>query len=139
MKARAGKLLAELRGGADFAALAKAQSIDKGSAQRGGELPRFGPGKMVKEFETAAFALKRPGELSEPVKSQFGYHVIELLERIPARRQTFEDVRAELREDARATLDGRTRKQSWDEAVRDVQVDSDAVQRLVRAPASTKP
>ena len=138
-KARAEELLAQLRQGRPFDELAREASDDKGSVQRGGDLGTFGKGSMVPEFEAAAFALTKPGQLSEPVKSQFGYHVIELLERIPARRQTFEDVRAELREDARATLDGRTRKQSWDEAVRDVQVDSDAVQRLVRAPASTKP
>ena len=138
-KARAEELLAQLRQGRPFDELAREASDDKGSGQRGGDLGTFGKGSMVPEFEAAAFALTKPGQLSEPVKSQFGYHVIELLERIPARRQTFEDVRAELREDARATLDGRTRKQSWDEAVRDVQVDSDAVQRLVRAPASTKP
>ncbi len=138
-KARAEELLAQLRQGRPFDELAREASDDKGSGQRGGDLGTFGKGSMVPEFEAAAFALTKPGQLSEPVKSQFGYHVIELLERIPARRQTFEDVRAELREDARATLDGRTRKQSWDEAVRDVQVDSDAVQRLVRARASTKP
>ena len=138
-KARADELLAQLRQGRPFDELAREASDDKGSGQRGGDLGTFGKGSMVPEFEAAAFALTKPGQLSEPVKSQFGYHVIELLERIPARRQTFEDVRAELREDARATLDGRTRKQSWDEAVRDVQVDSDAVQRLVRARASTKP
>ena len=138
-KARAEELLAQLRQGRPFDELAREASDDKGSRQRGGDLGTFGKGSMVPEFEAAAFALTKPGQLSEPVKSQFGYHVIELLERIPARRQTFEDVRAKLREDARATLDGRTRKQSWDEAVRDVQVDSDAVQRLVRAPASTKP
>ena len=138
-KARAEELLAQLRQGRPFDELAREASDDKGSGQRGGDLGTFGKGSMVPEFEAAAFALTKPGQLSEPVKSQFGYHVIELLERIPARRQTFEDVRAQLREDARATLDGRTRKQSWDEAVRDVQVDSDAVQRLVRARASTKP
>ncbi len=138
-KARAEELLAQLRQGRPFDELAREASDDKGSGRRGGDLGTFGKGSMVPEFEAAAFALTKPGQLSEPVKSQFGYHVIELLERIPARRQTFEDVRAELREDARATLDGRTRKQSWDEAVRDVQVDSDAVQRLVRARASTKP
>ena len=138
-KARAEELLAQLRQGRPFDELAREASDDKGSGQRGGDLGTFGKGSMVPEFEAAAFALTKPGQLSEPVKSQFGYHVIELLERIPARRQTFEDVRAELREDARATLDGRTRKQSWDEAVRDVKVDKDAEQRLVRAAASTQP
>ena len=61
VKARAEKLLADLRGGADFAALARAQSADKGSAARGGDLGRFGPGKMVPEFDAAVFALRQPG------------------------------------------------------------------------------
>ena len=109
MLALGSSVLAQLRQGRPFDELAREASDDKGSGQRGGDLGTFGKGSMVPEFEAAAFALTKPGQLSEPVKSQFGYHVIELLERIPARRQTFEDVRAELREDARATLDGRTR------------------------------
>jgi len=75
VKARAEGLLARARGGEDFAALAKANSEDQGSAQNGGDLDYFGRGRMVPEFEQAAFALK-PGEISELVKSQFGYHII---------------------------------------------------------------
>ena len=138
-KARAEELLAQLRQGRPFDELAREASDDKGSGQRGGDLGTFGKGSMVPEFEAAAFALTKPGQLSEPVKSQFGYHVIELLERIPARRQTFEDVRAELREDARATLDARTRKQTWDDATQGVQVDSDMVRKLVQPPAAKAP
>jgi len=62
-------------GGEDFAALAKEFSADPGSAEKGGELGWFKPGQMVKEFETAAFALE-PGTISAPVKTQFGWHVI---------------------------------------------------------------
>jgi peptidyl-prolyl cis-trans isomerase SurA len=61
--------------GADFAAIAKAESEDPGSARNGGELPWFGTGRMVKEFETVAFELK-DGETSAPFASAFGYHII---------------------------------------------------------------
>ena len=137
VKARAGKLLAELRGGADFAALAKAQSIDKGSAQRGGELPRFGPGKMVKEFETAAFALKRPGELSEPVKSQFGYHIIELLDAKPARKLPFEEALPAIREQVRARMDAQERGRLWAEEQAQVKIDGAALEALMHRHITT--
>jgi peptidyl-prolyl cis-trans isomerase SurA len=61
--------------------VAKKYSDDKGSAVRGGELPWFGYGRMVKEFENVAFELKDIGEVSSPVRTQFGFHIIKLLER----------------------------------------------------------
>lgn len=67
--------------GEDFATLAKQVSADKASAEKGGELPWFTTGRMVPEFETAAFALKKPGEMSQPVKTAFGWHIIKLLDR----------------------------------------------------------
>ncbi len=72
-------LLAQLNGGADFAELAKQHSIDKGSGRMGGDLGFFGRGVMVKPFEDAAFALK-PGEISRPFKTQFGWHIVKLEE-----------------------------------------------------------
>lgn len=79
-KAKAEELLAQLRAGSDFAALAKANSVDTSNKERGGDLGWFGRGMMVKPFEDAAFALK-PGELSGIVETQFGYHIIKLDER----------------------------------------------------------
>lgn len=67
-----------VKNGADFAEVAKAQSDDKGSAMRGGDLGWFGRGYMVKPFEEAAFALKDSGEISAPIKSDFGWHIIML-------------------------------------------------------------
>ena len=73
--AKAKELRAKIAGGADFAEVAKAESDDVGNAPSGGVLDPFPRGTMVKEFETAAFALE-PGKLSEPVKTAFGYHLI---------------------------------------------------------------
>ena len=96
-EAKAREILARARQpGADFAALAEASSDDPGSASRGGDLGFFSRGRMVAPFEAAAFALKQPGDLSEVVKTDFGYHVIRLEERKPAARKPFEEVRDDL-------------------------------------------
>jgi len=75
--ARAQEIRQKLVAGGDFAAIAKAESDDTGSGQQGGALPAFGPTDMVPEFFKAASALK-PGEISQPVRTQFGYHIIKL-------------------------------------------------------------
>ena len=90
----AGKVLYELKGGASFDELAKKYSLDPGSAANGGDLGEFPKGVMVPEFEKAAFELKNPGDISAPVKSQFGYHIIKLEEHIPASPSPFEQVKA---------------------------------------------
>ncbi|MCP1122757.1 peptidylprolyl isomerase [Bacillus sp. AFS018417] len=71
------KVEAELAQGKSFEDLAKQYSEDTGSKDKGGDLGYFGPGKMVKEFEDAAYKLKKD-EISQPVKSQFGYHIIKV-------------------------------------------------------------
>jgi len=127
---RAKQLLDQLRQGADFAALAREHSADPGSARRGGELDWFARGRMVPPFETAAFALKRPGDLSAPVKSPFGYHLIELLERKPVSRRPFEEVLPEIRRDIEARINAQERRRVWDTQEPLVQIDEAAVQRL---------
>ncbi|MCS7081880.1 MAG: peptidyl-prolyl cis-trans isomerase [Bacteroidetes bacterium] len=72
---KAESVLARLRAGEDFAAVAREVSQDPGSASRGGDLGWFGRGRMVKEFEEAAFGA-RPGQLLGPVETSFGYHII---------------------------------------------------------------
>lgn len=73
-------IIVRLQNGEDFATLAKELSTDTGSGANGGDLGWFGSGAMVPEFEDAAFALKNPGDITtEPVKSDFGFHIIQLI------------------------------------------------------------
>jgi peptidyl-prolyl cis-trans isomerase C len=90
--AKAKEIRKKLADGADFAELAKAESDDVGSGANGGDLGTFGHGRMVPAFETVAFTLP-VGELSEPVKSQFGYHVIKVESR---QEKTFVDIRPDI-------------------------------------------
>lgn len=96
---KAEEIVRRARAGEDFASLAKAKSEDT-SASTGGDLGFFGRGRMVKPFEDTAFALK-PGEISDPVRTQFGYHVIKVLERREAGYKPFEQVRLLLERDLR--------------------------------------
>jgi len=100
LKAKAEDLLKQLKGGADFAELAKKNS-DDGSKEQGGDLGWFTHGQMVAEFDSAAFALK-PKELSGVVTSQFGYHIIQTLEKDPAKLKPFEEVKDELAKEVRS-------------------------------------
>ena len=96
-EAEATKIIAELKKGGDFAALAKAHSTDPGAAQ-GGDLGFFKRGDMLPEFSAAAFALK-PGQISDkPVKTQYGWHVIKVEERRTAPPPTYAQVHDKLRQ-----------------------------------------
>ncbi|RXI99883.1 foldase [Anaerobacillus alkaliphilus] len=88
------EILAKLNQGEDFAELAQEYSIDPGSGAAGGSLGSFERGRMVPEFEQAAFSLA-VGEISDPVQSDFGYHIIKVTERTPF-EESFEDVKDEL-------------------------------------------
>ncbi len=89
------KAAEKIAGGADFAVVAKELSTDAGSKEDGGMLGYFGKGQMVPEFEQAAFALKA-GEVSKPVKSQFGWHIIKLEDRRKKEPPKFEQVKGQL-------------------------------------------
>lgn len=103
-KAKAESLLAQAtKNPAAFADLARKNSDDSGSAERGGDLDFFGRGAMVKPFEDAAFALK-PGELSGLVESDFGFHVIRLATVRGGEKRAFAAVRAEIEEEIRQQL-----------------------------------
>ena len=135
-KAKADALLDELRKGADFVQLAQENSSDKGSAQRGGDLGFFPRGKMVPAFEEAAFDLKKPGNLAGPVKTQFGYHIIELMERKPANTKKFEDVLPDLKKEMAAKLENQTRKQLWEAADASAQTDDAILKALLERHAA---
>jgi peptidyl-prolyl cis-trans isomerase C len=77
--------------GEDFAALAAKYSEDPGSKDAGGDLPKFGKGDMVPEFEAAAFSLK-PGQVSDVVTTMYGYHVIKAIDRSPAKKYGLTDL-----------------------------------------------
>ncbi|MGD9906445.1 MAG: peptidyl-prolyl cis-trans isomerase [Vicinamibacterales bacterium] len=95
VRARAEELLKQARGGADFAALAKANSEDEGSAANGGDLDYFGRGQMVPEFEQAAFALKA-GDISDVVKTSFGFHIIKVADSQPETTRPLAEVAPEI-------------------------------------------
>ncbi len=87
----------KLNNGEDFAALAKQYSEDPGSKEKGGELSEFGPGMMVKEFEDAAYKLEA-GQVSDPVKTSYGYHIIKLTDKkeLKSYEEEKENIRKEL-------------------------------------------
>ena len=91
-KEEADDLVAKLKAGGDFAALAKEKSTDTGSGAQGGDLGYFAKGQMVKPFEDAAWALKA-NEVSAPVQSQFGWHVIKMLDKRNKPAPAFETVK----------------------------------------------
>jgi peptidyl-prolyl cis-trans isomerase C len=93
-------LKVELDGGADFSALAKEKSTGP-SGPNGGDLGWFGAGMMVKPFEDAVMALE-PGQVSDPVQTQFGWHIIKLMESRVADIPSLDDTRAELEGDLRS-------------------------------------
>ena len=95
-KAKAEKILADLKAGGDFASLAKEHSADKSNADQGGDLGFFARGKMVPEFETAAFTLAKAGDLSGVVETKFGFHIIQLQEKKSAGVRPYDEVKADL-------------------------------------------
>jgi peptidyl-prolyl cis-trans isomerase SurA len=103
---RADEVYQKLAEGESFEELAKKYSDDRSSASKGGELPPFKSGKMVAEFEEAAFAIETPGEIVGPVKSPYGWHIIKLIQKIPVK--SFDEMERELRmkveKDSRSNL-----------------------------------
>ena len=106
----------ELIEGTDFAALAAKYSTDAGSKAAGGDLGWFERGKMVPEFEDAAFSLQ-PGETSEPVQTQYGYHIIRVVERKDAHTPTLAEIRDQVLADVR-TENRTAQGQAWYAEVR---------------------
>ncbi len=92
VQTQAEAIVAEARGGADFAELARQYSEDEGTKEIGGDLGPISPGQMVPEFEGAAYALDQ-GEISDPVSSMFGVHIIKATEKTGGTSQPLDDVR----------------------------------------------
>ncbi len=95
LKQKAADLLKQLKGGADFATLAKANSDDPGSAVKGGELGWVTRGQTVKNFEQAAFSLK-PNQLSDLISTEYGFHILQVEEKQDAHTQTLDEVKGQL-------------------------------------------
>ena len=95
VKGRAEALLKQAREGADFADLARNNSEDEGTAKQGGDLDFFGRGRMVPAFDTAAFALKAD-EIGDLVKTEYGYHIIKLVDKKEGTTRSLADVRQQL-------------------------------------------
>ena len=93
-----------VKSGSDFGQIASVHSEDRGSAAKNGELPWFGTGRMVAEFEQAAFGLKNPGDISEPVQSAYGWHIIKLLDTkpLPSFESKKADIERQVKRDERA-------------------------------------
>jgi peptidyl-prolyl cis-trans isomerase D len=103
IQAKAEDLLKQLKGGADFAELAKKYSEDPGSGSKGGDLGWVTRGQTVKPFEDAAFSLK-PKELSGVIKTEYGFHIIQVLEKESAHVKPFSEVKNELAQDNKKQL-----------------------------------
>jgi peptidyl-prolyl cis-trans isomerase D len=97
VRAQAEDVLKQAKSGVDFAELAKKYSEDESNKDTGGDLDYFPRGRMVAEFDQTAFTLE-PGQISDLVKTQFGYHIIKVVDKKPASTRTLDEVRAEITE-----------------------------------------
>jgi peptidyl-prolyl cis-trans isomerase C len=131
-EARAREILLRARQpGADFVALAREYSDDPASAARGGDLGLLPRGRLDQPFEAAAFALKQPGDISDVVKTEHGYHIIRLDERRPAARQPFDAVRESLTKSLADSAARAGRQQMVDRLTAGIQFDQQVIESLV--------
>lgn len=138
-EAKAREILAKAKQpGADFALLAEANSDDPGSAPSGGDLGFFSRGRMVPAFDKAAFALQQPGELSDVVKTDYGYHVIRLEERKPAGRKPFDEVREDLVKSIAQSEDRARRQLLLDQISGSIQFNREAIDAMIAGGAAKR-
>ncbi|MEW9675042.1 peptidylprolyl isomerase [Lentibacillus sp. L22] len=123
-KKTAEKVEKELDNGGDFAKLAKKYSTDKASAEKGGDLGYFSVGKMDPAFEDAAYSMKK-GEISDPVKSQFGYHIIKVTGKKKSDQDVgkYEDVKDDIRREIiNQKVDPQKAQQKIDKLMKDADI-----------------
>ena len=123
VKKQAEDLAKQAKAGADFAALAKKFSEDDSNKDKGGDLDFFGKGAMVPEFDTVVFAMQ-PGQISDAVKTQFGYHVIKLTEKRAASQRPIAEVQAQIEDQIK-----------WQRAQEQAQRTADDVAKQMKKPA----
>ncbi len=123
VKAKAEEILKQAKSGADFAELAKKYSQDEASAKNGGDLDYFSRGRMVPEFDQVAFSLE-PGQISDLVKTQYGYHIIKVTDKKPASTKSLDEVRQQI-------IDQMT----WERAQSKASELSDTLEKAIRKPA----
>jgi peptidyl-prolyl cis-trans isomerase D len=123
VKKQAEDLLAKVKAGADFAQLATKYSEDDTSKVKGGDLDFFGKGSMVPEFDKVAFSMK-PGEISDLVKTQYGYHIIKVTDKKAASTKPLEEVRAQIEDQVK-----------WERAQAEAQRSADDVAGKLKKPA----
>jgi len=92
----------------------------------------FGEGRMVKPFEDALKALSKPGEISEPIETQFGFHIIRLEERQPKTTRTFEEVKPQLMAESRGELLSQKRVQKVQDISKTMTFEKDAIEKLAK-------
>ncbi len=134
-EAEAKDILTGLNGGADFAALAKEKSQCP-SKDKGGDLGLLARGQTVPEFEQAAFALQ-PGQLSEVVKTQFGYHIIKVTEKQPGKERSFDEAKDQIKQ----TLLSQKQKEYFDSLLLELKDKNKVViyKDVLMPPAENKP
>tara|TARA_R110002110_G_scaffold245617_3_gene462004 strand:- start:52426 stop:53328 length:903 start_codon:yes stop_codon:yes gene_type:complete len=132
--ALAEEVLQKLKSGEDFKMLALKYSEDPSAKTNLGSVGVFARGQMVPEFEQAAFALRKSGELAGPVKTEFGYHIIKLDEYLPARKQSFDEVKAEIISKLQSEIPANIRQNKLIEirSAEPVEFDEDVMQDLLQ-------
>jgi len=124
VKARAEEVLKQAKApNADFAALAKKYSEDESNASNGGDLDYFGRGRMVPEFENAAFAMKA-GEISDLVKTAFGFHIIKVVDNKPEATRPLAEVKTEIEDQLK-----------WQKAQAEAEKQAKAMEATIKTPA----
>ncbi|HEY6931186.1 MAG TPA: SurA N-terminal domain-containing protein [Thermoanaerobaculia bacterium] len=127
-KAKAEKIAELAKSGKDFAKLANENTEDPSGKGNGGQLPPFSHGQMAPEFERVAFALEPGGPVAGPIKTQFGYHIIKVISKTPARTRSLDEVRPQLQAEIsskRAEAETERRARDLGESLKHRKNDSD--------------